>query len=168
MISRFQQPEVVHQGRRSRWGLVFLIGCVVALYSITTRPATIPEGWGTKYEAALTEATAGNRNLVVAFHMNGCPPCLLMDRSVLGSAGVRSALADFVPVRVDVDKRPDLAARFSVLATPTYAVLDAQGRLIAKREGYQPVETFVTFLEQATAAAHPDHIPKAPHRSSVP
>lgn len=129
-----------------------VLACVIAVYSVTARSPGIPAGWETDYDAALATASAEDRKMVVAFHMRGCPPCAVMDRLVLGSAAVRNALAGFVPVRVDIDQRPDLAARFGVFATPTYAVLDAEGRLISKCEGYQSKKAFAAFVEQATAA----------------
>ncbi len=164
MADRFQQPEVVQQPRRFPWGLAFFVVCLIALYSITAGPAVVPEGWGTDYEAALTQATTGKRNVVVAFHMSACPPCLLMDRTVLGSSAVQEALGGFVPVRVDVDERRDLSARFGVFATPTYAVLDTEGRLVARCEGYQSVKAFVTFLERGAAASLRDRLPKGPRQ----
>jgi len=131
---------------------VAVLACVIAVYSVTARSPGIPAGWETDYDAAMAVATAEDRDVVAAFHMRGCPPCALMDRMVLGSGTVRDALTGFVPVRVDVDQRPDLAARLGVFATPTYAVLDTNGKLIARCEGYQSKRAFVAFLEQAKAA----------------
>ena len=162
------QPHEKRQGvRRSPWTLVAVLVCVVAVYTVTARSPGIPEGWETDYDAALAVAIAEDRNVVAAFHMRGCPPCAVMDRLVLGSAAVRDALAGFVPVRVDIDQRPDLAARLGVFATPTYAVLDADGRLISKCEGYQSKKAFAAFLEQAVTARR-DLTPTAPFPTGDP
>ena len=138
---------------------MFVAG-LATLYFITIRPGSIPEGWGTDYQAARAEAarTAGSksdgRKVLIAFYMAGCPPCAAMDRLVLSTAAVRSALEAFVPVRVDVDQDRELANHFEVFGTPTFAVVDADGRILAKCEGYQPVAAFIKFL-----AGNPHFIP---------
>ena len=92
----------------------------------------------------------------------------MMDRTVLAAPEVQTALAGFVPVRVDVDREARLAGRLQVYATPTYAVLDSAGNLLAKVSGYQSVEAFVSFLawaksrssnQSAAAAAIPPDAP---------
>ena len=144
--SRFRGPGRARSDGRNRWGPALLLAGMAALYFVTTRPAPIPEGWGTDYGAAFAEAAAEDRKVLIAFYMQRCPPCTAMDRMVLSTSAVKSALAAYIPVRVDVDEQRELANRFEVLATPTYAVVDAEGGVLARCEGYQPVETFIKFL----------------------
>ena len=73
----------------------------------------------------------------------------LMDRTVLNQDPIKAALKDYVPVRVDTNRHPELAARFGALATPTYAVINSRGRLLARCEGLQSVEGFLSFLKRA-------------------
>lgn len=139
----------------SRWGPTFLLLGVMALYLVATRSAPALEGWGTDFDTALAQAAASDRRVLVAFNMRGCPPCTMMDRMVLGKRAVRSALEGYVPVRVDVDQQRLLASRFQVFSTPTYAVIDRAGNLVARSEGYQSTNTFVKFLERGlTQPAH--------------
>ena len=137
---------------RFRYWLPLLL---VALLFWLTRPAAPPAGWGDDYVAAVTEASSSDKHVLVAFYMRGCPPCHAMDRAVLPSKAVRAALVDYVPIRLDVDVERELANRFDVLATPTFAVIDGQGRLVARTEGYQPTDEFVRFLHRATLLASP-------------
>lgn len=149
--------------RRPRWGTVVLTLAVVGLYLLATRPVPPPEGWGTDYAAAVTEAEGTNRKILVAFHMPGCPPCTVMERTVFNQEAIKQGLEDYVPVRVDATRHPELAGRFGAYATPTYAVVDSRGRLLAKCEGLQTVEQFLTFLQRA-----PNSPPPAPHPSRTP
>ena len=87
--------------------------------------------------------------MLVAFYMPGCPPCTVMDRTVLNQDPIKAALKDYVPVRVDTNRHPELAAQFGALATPTYAVVNSRGRLLARCEGLQSVEGFLSFLKRA-------------------
>lgn len=135
---------------RWRWGpWAFFVG-LAALYFIGSRPTPPPEGWGDDYTAALAAATEEERNVLVAFYMPGCVYCDVMDRSVLPVAEVRSAVEGFVPVRVNLMEERELANRVGAIGAPTYVVLDARGNLLAKTEGYQPVESFMQFLSRAS------------------
>ncbi len=145
-----------------------LVGGFVALYLVATRPAPVLEGWGTDYSSALTEAAADGKKVLVGFYMQRCPPCAAMDRRVLSKPAVKSALAGFVPIRVDVDRQSGLAERFGVLAAPTYAVVDADGRVLARCEGYLPVEKFLKFLEHSPTLPADGTAPREPHRLNEP
>jgi thioredoxin-related protein len=73
-----------------------------------------------------------------------------MDRLVFSEPIVQSALHNYVAVRVDVDRQPDLAARYRIDATPTYAMVDLQGHQVAQAAGFTGVEGFLMFLKEAS------------------
>ena len=136
---------------RFRWGPALLVGAALAVYFVVNRPVPSLEGWSGDFEAALVEAAASNRKVLVAFGMKGCAACRLMERTVLRTREVRSAVAGFVPVQVDLNDRLDLANRYRVFGAPTYVILDAEGRLLAGVEGAQTVGAFVEFLRRSAA-----------------
>ena len=70
-----------------------------------------------------------------------------MNRLVLGTPEVRSALDGYVPIQLNADEHRELANRLGAVGAPTYAVVDAEGRLLAKCDGYQSVSAFVMFLK---------------------
>ena len=142
---------------------------LAALYFfVATRSTPVLEGWGSDFDAAIVQAAVEKRNVVIAFNMQGCPACVAMDRTVLSNAAVRSALEGYIPVRVDIDEQRQLAYQFGVQGTPTYAVVDGDGRLLTTCTGYQPVKTFVRFLERASTEAGPDTAATAPHQPGGP
>ena len=145
-----QRPRLQPVDRGIPWGPVLLVVCAVAVYLVLNRPVPIPEGWLTDFTAAMAEARATDRRVLAAFALRGCAPCAAMDRSVLPSAPVRAALEEYVPVHVDLATERGLADRYGVFAAPTYAVIDSHGRLIARRDGYVPVDAFVEFLRSAS------------------
>ena len=73
-----------------------------------------------------------------------------MDRTVLSDSDVKRALHDYVRVRLDATVQTDLARQYEVYATPTFTVVDSEGRLLSKREGTLTVEEFVQFLNRAS------------------
>ncbi len=164
MFVAVEKPSHSRAGRLGRWTTPFLGLLLAVLVYAATRPLPPLKGWMNDYGAALATATATDRRLLVAFHMRRCPPCVAMDRSVLGTGAVRLALEDYVPVRLNVDEQRELANRFQVVATPTYAVVDPRGGLIAVAEGFQPAADFVRFLTRA--AVLPAESISARHPSS--
>ncbi len=137
------------QARRSKWGMPLALAAAFTLYFFVSRPVGHPAGWGEDFDAALQQAAAADKNIVVAFHSDGCPPCAAMDRTVLPSEAVQRSLGDFIPVRVNVAYNLELARRYFVQVTPTYAVLSPSGKLLARTDGYHTEEMFIAFLQQA-------------------
>ncbi|MCH7591587.1 MAG: thioredoxin family protein [Planctomycetes bacterium] len=139
-----------------RWQPIALLVGVVGLYLWSNRPATPPEGWTADFNQAVTEAKATGKNLLVAFNLHGCAPCAMMDRQVMPEPRVREAIASFVPVRVNLRERPDIAQRFGVEGAPTYLVVDANGTILDGRSGFVPIDEFLAFLDQASTESETD------------
>ncbi len=157
---------ITEKQRTFPWGLAALLVCVLALYVWTDRPTPALAGWETNFERALAEAAARDKKVLVAFYMNGCPYCVAMDRTVLGTEAVRSAIKTYVPVRVNMEEQRELSNRYAVFGAPTFAVLDAEGRLLTRSEGFQAAETFIKFLERASTTPLRDRAPRAARPSS--
>lgn len=137
---------------RRDWLALMLIGALVAVYLWNLRPLPPLEGWDSTYEAALAEAQAGKKHILLAFSQKGCAPCMIMERRVLPSRTVVDALKTYIPVKVDVVADPALAERYHVFATPTYIVTDAQGEPLARTEGSTSAKDFAAFLSIAEEA----------------
>lgn len=137
-------------GRLGQWAPVMIAVSAMVLYFLVNRPAPPLPGWQTDYATALSQAAASDRNVLIAFHLERCPPCEQMQRNVLNSDEIAELLEEFVPVRVDAAKERELANRFGVLGTPTYAVVNGDGTLLSRCEGYQPVSDFVSFLSRVS------------------
>ena len=73
-----------------------------------------------------------------------------MDRTTYEDKSVIQNLGQFVPVKQNTDKegrRTGLMYKIDLL--PTLLVLDAQGKVILKHEGYLDAKTFNAFLKDA-------------------
>ncbi len=141
--------------RRPGLGPAVIVLASVTLYWMMTRPAPALEGWNTSYHAALSEAASTHRKVLLAFHMQGCPPCTQMSRTVLETAEVKEALKPFVPVHIDAQRDGGIAEQFGVRGTPTYVVADADGTPLSQTAGYLPSEFFIEFLRQASSISRP-------------
>jgi thiol:disulfide interchange protein len=100
---------------------------------------TTPPGaafiWRTDLPAALAEAKATGRPVLVDFYADWCPPCIAMKHDVWPDAEVGRALtARYIPVQVDVDRDPAAAARYRIEGIPTVLVLDAEGEVLREAQ----------------------------------
>lgn len=75
-----------------------------------------------------------------------CHWCHVLDRTSLSDPGVIRMLNDeFIPVRVDTDRRPDINDRYNQGGWPTTAVLDPNGRLLTGAT-YLPADALFEVL----------------------
>ncbi len=105
--------------------------------------------WRTDLEAAMQEAAATNKLVLIDFWSPGCMYCRQMDAEVLPQQAVQKEMENFVPVKLDAFANPRTSERFEVNGLPAYIVVTPDGRRIARAEGYYPAETFVKFLQYA-------------------
>ena len=87
---------------------------------------------------------------LVQFSSEYCTPCRATARVLEELAGERS---DISHVELDVAERPELAARFGILQTPTTLVLDATGHVRARIGGAVCREQVSAELARLSVAA---------------
>ena len=108
--------------------------------------------WG---DAAFQRAESEDKPVLLALTATWCHWCHVMDQTSYSDSQVIGLIdSRFIPVRVDVDQRPEISHRYNQGGFPSVAVLNHKGDLIAGRI-YTPPEEMVRFLEQ-TSSGHPD------------
>jgi thiol-disulfide isomerase/thioredoxin len=110
--------------------------------------ATVPFTWGHNLDAALAQAKAGGRKVLIDFETTWCGPCKSMDEWVWTDAEVAALLnANYVGVKLDGDIEKALVKRFTVAGYPTMLVLDAAGTQGPRLLGYQSSKEILTALK---------------------
>lgn len=110
-------------------------------------PPTSAILWHTELDTALAEAARLERPILVDFAADWCPPCITMKHDVWPDPAVVAAVRDaYVPLLVDVDRLPDIAAQYGVSGIPSVMVLDEDGQVI-KRASYLGAPAMVRFLK---------------------
>lgn len=88
--------------------------------------------WRSNLDAAKLEAAQTDRLVLLHFTTRTCGPCKMLDQSVFSQPDVAAALEkDYVPVRIDADASPALAARYRIKQVPTEFILAPDGTEVA-------------------------------------
>jgi thiol:disulfide interchange protein len=140
------------------WAAIVVLGLTVQwpvlkgwYYSATATVAPASAvAWRSDLAAALAEARAAHKGVFVDFSASWCPPCIAMKHEVWPNAEVARAInAGYVPVAVDADQNNGLSDRYQVENIPTVLILDADGRVVKRNEGYLPRAGVMRFLAEA-------------------
>lgn len=132
--------------------------------------ATAAEGglWQTDYAAALKQAAAENKYVLVDFSgSDWCSWCIRLDREVFSKKEfIDYAAENLICVLVDFPRREQmseeqkaanqaLSERYSIEGFPTVLIVNPQGKVI-ERTGYQPggPAAYVEMIK-GVIAAHP-------------
>jgi uncharacterized protein len=109
--------------------------------------------WG---EEAFRGAAQQDKPILLTLTATWCHWCHVLEQTSYAEAQViRLVNSQFIPIRVDVDRRPDLASRYNQGGFPSVAILDEHGRLLDGRV-YVPPDEMVQWLEQVRRQ-YPQH-----------
>lgn len=116
---------------------------------------TIP--WQSDLNTAFSEAKKQNKNVLLRFSAEWCPPCRVMDIRVWPDESVQFALAsDYVAVKADIDTESGqaLAAKYHIVGVPTLILLDPDGNELS-RGSFMSSPELVDFLKSPVETAEP-------------
>lgn len=132
----------------TQWTTIKMAGYRV--FGIEPPKDNIP--WRTDYSAALDEAGAAGKLVLLDFSADWCPPCQMMKHEVWPDGDVAAAVeARYIPVYLDVDapSSAPAAERYGVRTIPSIIITDAHGNVL-KQGGPMDADEMVAFLESAS------------------
>lgn len=102
--------------------------------------------WRTDLAAALVEARRTDKQVLVDFSADWCPPCIAMKHDVWPNPGIAHALGEsYVPVLIDADRDTVVSERYGVSGIPTILVLDDTGQVL-RRAAFLTAPGMMRFL----------------------
>ena len=108
--------------------------------------------WFDSFEQAQKRARSRRSPMLVVAGADWCEFCKALQRQIR-EAAVQEELQRWLPVRIDVDKQPDLAKKLTVGPIPAIRVLSSDGRLVASQEGYLSANELVTWISSQYESA---------------
>ncbi|AGA30438.1 thioredoxin domain-containing protein [Singulisphaera acidiphila] len=88
--------------------------------------------------------------ILLDFQATWCGPCRQM------RPAIKQLIDNGYPVKeIDIDKSPDLAAKYQVSKVPTFLVVDPEGKELARSEGAQSAGKLASFYLKAKGQAVP-------------
>ena len=100
------------------------------------------------YGTALEKAKSEEKYVLIDFWAIWCIECKKMDKTAFQDPEVQYLLEDFVLLKVDVDKVPQLKSQFLVAGLPTIVVVNGEGEEVTRAIGYQSAEQMKKVLRE--------------------
>jgi thiol:disulfide interchange protein DsbD len=135
-------------------GLVLLVGGIV--YGVgaggaRARAGAATFGWQHDLDAAVAQARAQGRPMIIDFWADWCTACKELDRDVWSDPRVRAEASRFVAVKIDGTVESDaftaITDKFGIIGLPTVVLLDPHGREAPDRVlGAVPAEEMISKL----------------------
>ncbi len=109
-----------------------LIATLVLAFQLLASQATFAIereiNWTEEYEAAIQRAATTNSIVLLHFYGDYCPPCKLLDKKTFHDPALVSKMNEhLVAVKVNADRRRDLAQKYQVTRWPTDIYLFPNG-----------------------------------------
>lgn len=111
------------------------------------------------FDEGLAAAKQEGKLVFIDFFTSWCGPCKMMSSKTFPQKEVGDFMnAKFIPMKMDAEKEGlELANKYGVNAYPTYVVVDADGKEVAKFSGYMDGPR---FIDKVTAALDPEQSPE--------
>ncbi|MEZ6072833.1 MAG: thioredoxin family protein [Pirellulales bacterium] len=128
-----------------------LVVCVLSCAGMSTARGD-GIAWRASYDAARAESAASGKPLLLHFGATWCGPCKGVEQAVFTNPEAIATLnTHFVPVKVDVDERPELVGQYHVGPIPADLVIAPNGAVVQRESGAKSATVYVASLTRALA-----------------
>jgi len=103
------------------------------------------------FDEALAKARAEKKLVFVDVAADWCGWCTRMDEDVFSNPRVQSALLEYVPIKLDADRGGrKVAVRYSVTGLPAFLVVNGDGEVVGRFDGYMSADAFLERLRRSS------------------
>jgi thiol:disulfide interchange protein len=111
-----------------------------------------PIAWMTSLDKAQKLSQSEDKPIFLYFTAEWCGPCKQMKATTLRDDRVVAAMEGYIPVMIDVDDQPSLAAAYQVRGVPTTLVLNHAGHPVKGLVGGVSASDLVEWLDSGRIA----------------
>lgn len=139
--------------------LVIVVLSVLILFAVTsfqkntkkqqdqTSNSEINIQWNTDLNAALELAQKSNKLVFADFYADWCGYCKQLDEDTFVNQNVKEKFSQsYVLVKINVDQNPELASKYQVYSLPTMIIMDSNGNVIKRQEGFVSAGELLNIL----------------------
>lgn len=121
------------------------------------KPVSTTEiAWEESFEAAMQRARVEKKPIMIDFYTDWCGVCKQMDKDVFPQKSVIAETSNWVTVKINAEKRPDVAAAYGVTGYPTFVFAHGSGKPMGILPGYAPASEFISIMRKAHTKWKPD------------
>ena len=113
------------------------------------RPKLTQIQWEASFESAMKRAHAEGKPLMIDIYATWCGPCKLLDQEVYTDPDVIAQSGNWVSVKIDGEKRPDVAQAYGVTGYPTILFVESSGKPFAVVPGFEAAPAFAQSMREA-------------------
>ena len=136
--------------RLLKWTLgLLLVGLLLVPMLRENASEAQPAVWLTDYNEALKIAKDSGKPILIDFQADWCGPCHMLRDQVFDAPIFKPQAKRWVLLVIDVDKHPQLAAKYAASTLPSVLVLNSQARPVLGTRGYSDPQSSLEFLDAA-------------------
>ncbi|MEX0818911.1 MAG: thioredoxin family protein [Pirellulaceae bacterium] len=110
--------------------------------------------WITELRAAREVAERQNRLVLLHFSREDCMPCKQVERNVFNQPEfIRALTTGYIPVKIDVNQKPQLADFYNIESVPTDVIVTPEGREVQRFQSLQDPNRYIAMLDGIRAQA---------------
>ena len=144
-------PEEPGRNKKRAWQWLAIL---VVMFLMAGTTALEKKGYASagsirwlSFENGMSLGKTSEKKMIIHFYADWCTYCEKMDKETFRDRKVADYLnKEFIPIRVNSDRRSNIASNYGVKGLPSTWFVDEDGRRISNLPGYIPPDMFLNIL----------------------